>query len=585
MRRLLPLAFLLTFGGTAAATDNPTAAALFAPGVISGAGDEGPAAFLPDGNTVYFSRGSSDHEHYAILVSQRTGQGWSEPRTAPFSGRWRDADPAMSPDGSFLVFASNRPADGKGAVLDTVMGGKSYPGRGMNLWRVARQGQGWGAPERLPDTVNTCHSVFAPDVGPDGTLYYIGCGADGQLRLLRSVHKDGRYQAAEPVAFGADDLTVRDPAIAHDGSFMVASIKSAKTQPYRLAIAFATPQGWSTPQDLGDAVNGGTHAMGAQLGADGRTLYFVSDRRVPGEQADWNKDGDNLWQVSLAPWLDAHARDGAPVAGPWDRAQDASPAFGPGDRSVVFTRQVDKTYRLFFSSRDGGRWSVPQPLPFSTQWQDIEPAMAPDGASLVFISNRPEHDGGAALDGVFDGQRFPGRGGNLWQVARGKDGWGTPQRIAALLNTNSSVFAPALAADGTLYFMRTDPDANGKGAFRLFRSRNVHGQYQAPQPLPFSDGVTGDFDPAVAPDQSFIVFSSKRAPAGPAGSELFIAFARGEGWSTPQPLGLTGIEARLSSDHATLYFNAPDRRVHAFDLRGWLAGHSAVADVARARNP
>ena len=575
MRRLLPFALLLALSGAASAANDRPAPSLFAPGVISSAGDEGPAAFMPDGKTVYFSRGLDDR--YAILVSHREGNGWSVPETAPFSGRWRDADAAMAPDGSFLVFASNRSADGKGAPLDTVREGKRYPGKGMNLWRVARRGDGWAEPERLPDAVNTCTSVFAPSVGADGTLYYIGCGADGKLALLRSVWRDGRYQAAEPVALGAADMTIRDPAIARDGSFIVASIKRSKMQSYRLAIAFATPEGWGVPQDLGDVINAGSHAMGAQLGADGRTLYYLSDRRVPGETADWNKDGDNLWQVSLQPWLDVHARDGAPVAGPWERSGDASPAFDPDGRSVVFSRGSSPAVRLYQSNRNGDGWSPAQALPFSTQWQDIEPAMAPDGSSLVFISNRPEQKGGAALDGFFNGQRFPGRGGNLWQVTRTKDGWGEPRRLPSLLNTNSSVFAPALAADGTLYFMRTDPDADGKGAFRLFRSRFVGGRYQAPQALPFSDGVTGDFDPAVSPDQSYLVFSSQRAPATAAGSELFIAFARGDGWSAPQPLGVAGIEARLSPDRSTLYYNAPDRRVHAFALAAWLARHAPVA--------
>lgn len=583
MRRLLPFALLLALAGPAlAANSNPTPT-VFAPGVISSAGDEGSAAFMPDGSAVYFSR--SVGEHYAIMVSRREGAGWSTPQAAPFSGHWLDTDVAMSPDGSFLVFGSNRPADGKGAPLDAVIDGKPYPGQGMNLWRVARRGNGWGEPERLPDTVNRCDREFAPSIGADGTLYYIGCAADGTTRLLRSTLSGGHYQAAEVVALGTDDMTIRDPAIARDGSFIVVSIKRSKMQGYRLAIAFATPQGWGTPQDLGDTVNSGSHAMGAQLGPDGRTLYYSSDRRIPGETADWNKQGDNLWQVSLAPWLDVHVRDGAPVAGPWDRSGDASPAFAPDGRTVVFTRGVDKVFRLYAATRTGDRWSAPQPLPFSTQWQDIEPAMAPDGSSLVFISNRPEQAGGTALDGFFNGQRFPARGGNLWQVTRTKNGWSAPRRLPSLLNTNSSVFAPALAADGTLYFMRTDPDAEGKGAFRLFRSRLVSGQYQAPQPLPFSDGVTGDFDPAVAPDQSFLVFSSQRAPATAAGSELFIVFPRGGDWSAPQPLGVAGIEPRLSPDRATLYYNAPDRRVHAFALRDWLTAHAAVADAGHAATP
>lgn len=192
MRRLLSAAVLLALSGAAAAANDRPAPALFAPGVVSSAGDEGPAAFAPDGSAVYFSRSVDDR--YAILVSRREGKGWSTPITAPFSGHWRDADPAMAPDGSFLVFASNRPADGKGAPLDAVRDGQRYPGKGMNLWRVARRGSGWGEPERLPDAINRCTSVFAPSVGSDGTLYYIGCGADGKLGLLRAAWRDGRYR-------------------------------------------------------------------------------------------------------------------------------------------------------------------------------------------------------------------------------------------------------------------------------------------------------------------------------------------------------------------------------------------------------
>ena len=125
MRRLLSVALLLALGGTAAANDNPKPT-VFAPGVISSVGDEGSAAFMPDGSAVYFSR--SVGEHYAIMVSHRQGNGWSAPQNAPFSGHWLDTDVAMSPDGSFLVFGSNRPADGKGAPMDGVVEGKRDAG-------------------------------------------------------------------------------------------------------------------------------------------------------------------------------------------------------------------------------------------------------------------------------------------------------------------------------------------------------------------------------------------------------------------------------------------------------------------------
>jgi hypothetical protein len=37
---------------------------------------------------------------------------------------------------------------------------------------------------------------------------------------------------------------------------------------------------------------------------------------------------------------------------------------------------------------------------------------------LVFASNRPATDAGAALDGNYGGAVQPGRGGNLWRVDR-----------------------------------------------------------------------------------------------------------------------------------------------------------------------
>src|SRR5690349_15494261 len=79
----------------ATAQEVPT---LFAPGAVSGPGDEGAAALTPDGSTVYFMRDTGDG--WTLLESRRIAGGWSAPRPAPFSGRWHDLDPAMAPDGS-----------------------------------------------------------------------------------------------------------------------------------------------------------------------------------------------------------------------------------------------------------------------------------------------------------------------------------------------------------------------------------------------------------------------------------------------------------------------------------------------------
>ena len=288
--------------------DSPPAVAIFAPGAIAGTANDGAAAFTPDGATVVFMRDTGSGS--TLMESQREHGRWLAPRAAAFSGHWHDLDPSMAPDGSFLLFVSNRPATPGGPPIDAVHAGKRHAGQGMNLWRVNRQGNHWGAPVRLPDTVNVCSLISSPSIAADGSIYFIGCaGPNGDFKLLQSSYRDGHYATPHVVALGDADATIRDPAIAPDRSFIVVSVKHAAQGPYRLAIAFRTPNGWSAPRDLGDAVNGG-ESMGAQLGPDHRTLYFYSDRRLPASDpntaATWNNGADHIWQVSLAPWLDAH---------------------------------------------------------------------------------------------------------------------------------------------------------------------------------------------------------------------------------------------------------------------------------------
>jgi hypothetical protein len=313
----LPAIFVIfaaagALGGTtgvvrATSPDSPPTATIFAPGAIAGADNDGTAAFTPDGSTVYFMRGSDSS---TLMESRRDGGHWSTPRPAPFSGHWRDLDPAMAPDGSFLLFVSNRPATPGGPPIDAVHAGKRHAGQGMNLWRVNRQGHGWSAPMRLPDTVNSCSLISSPSIAADGSIYFIGCaGPNGDFKLLRSSYSDGHYATAHVVTLGDADATIRDPAIAPDRSFIVVSTKpTGSQQPYRLAIAFHTSNGWSAPHDLGETVNDG-ESMGAQLGPDHRTLYFYSDRRLPSSNpnaaAAWNNGAGHIWQVSLASWLDA----------------------------------------------------------------------------------------------------------------------------------------------------------------------------------------------------------------------------------------------------------------------------------------
>lgn len=92
---------------------------VFAPGIISSAAHDSAPAFTPNGDTVYFSRSNTN---FSIILESRLVHGqWSNPTPAPFSGFWNDMEPAMSPDGKFLVFVSSRPVVPGGQPLGTII--------------------------------------------------------------------------------------------------------------------------------------------------------------------------------------------------------------------------------------------------------------------------------------------------------------------------------------------------------------------------------------------------------------------------------------------------------------------------------
>jgi hypothetical protein len=305
---LLPIHLALALLPAAAAAtpaNGPAAPTVFAPGVISGPQHETAPAFSPDGRTVWFSR--SDGTASTVLVSHREGERWSAPEVAPFSGRWNDMEPAMAPDGSHLVFVSNRPAHEGGAPLDGVFNGRTVPGGGGNLWRVDRTSTGWGAPQRLPDLVNASASTFAPSVARDGSLWFMRPDpTSGRFRLYRAPVGDGRYGTPAPLPFSDGSATDVDPAVAPDESFVVFGSGRAPARGIDLFIARRIDGAWTAPMSLGDTVNSAGSDAEPRLGPDGGTLYFSSERRSPlpaDANADWNNGKYNLWAVDLKRWL------------------------------------------------------------------------------------------------------------------------------------------------------------------------------------------------------------------------------------------------------------------------------------------
>jgi hypothetical protein len=236
----------------------------------------------------------------------------------------------------------------------------------------------------------------------------------------------------------------------------------------------------------------------------------------------------------------------------WDAGSDNAPSFTSDGQTVFFGRWHDGNGTIMVSHLHDGHWSKPETAPFSGQWRDIEPTMAPDGSYLVFSSNRPPAEGGKAIDGFFGGQVQPGKGGNLWRVDRASN-WSKAVRLPDEVNNNTAIYSPSVASSGNLYFNRSDPATKRE---RLCWSQFINGHYTTPEPVSFDDENTRNFTAAVAPDESFIIFSGHRPPSPDHMAVVFVAFAENHKWKTPVPFQpyLLGEQTRFSPDMKILYF-------------------------------
>lgn len=171
-----------------------------------------------------------------------------------------DADPAVTLDGSSLIFASQRPPRS-----DT-----------FSLYKVFLTGARSGSVVPLPNSANQIGDQFYPSVSNDGTLYVTVNTKDGyRLYSVGSVTEQNA-PATPFVLPGAKTAAADfDETVAPDGRFIVfASDRAGGSDLY---VSMHTDGRWCAPERLPAPINA-TDQMATGLSRDVRTLYFASSR-------------------------------------------------------------------------------------------------------------------------------------------------------------------------------------------------------------------------------------------------------------------------------------------------------------------
>ena len=244
------------------------------------------------------------------------------------------------------------------------------------------------------------------------------------------------------------------------------------------------------------------------------------------------------------------------VSGP---ANDGSPTFSPDGKTLFFTRYAAHWSVILESHLLNGQWSEPVVAPFSGQWPDSSPTWSPDGRYIVFVTTRPKV---ALKEMPKAGEPIPGIASNLWRVDKTPTGWSEPVRLPDEVNITDAIFKPSVAANGDVFITVIGPGE----AKSIYVSLSRNGSYQRATLLPISDGSKLDVDPEVAPDESFLVFSSGGRVEGDPHERLFLVKREGDHWGAPRMIryqndvtkygASTDNEPKLGRDGVTLYFSS-----------------------------
>jgi predicted alpha/beta superfamily hydrolase len=210
--------------------------------------------------------------------------------------------------------------------------------------------------------------------------------------------------------------------------------------------------------------------------------------------------------------------------------EHSAPALSPDGNEVFWSlwRRPDKGEPevIMTMRREGGTWSAPATAQFSGDYLDSGPVFSADGQRIYFSSKRPTEASTTSSD--------------IWFVEKQGDGWSEPKCIGfvARFPELKSVGQPSITRDGTLYFISRQKDTP-PGEFLIYRAELINGEYPKPEPLPRSVNAPDAFvnwTPFIAPDESYLLFSSGRRDRS-GGGDLYIARRAPDGtWLQPEML-------------------------------------------------
>lgn len=279
--------------------------------------------------------------------------------------------------------------------------------------------------------------------------------------------------------------------------------------------------------NLGPVVNSPYADYAPTVTADGRTLYFVSNRpgskRLPDGNFShdfWATKKENPLDTIFSPPFNIDTTTELGDLGVNTRFNEGVATIAADGRTLFFTgcNRPDGlgSCDIYVTEIEGDRWGRPRNLGpnVNSPYWDAQPSIAPDKSRLYFVSNRPGPHGAGNLDIWYSDFDFEK---GEWKPAVNFREVNTPGREAS----------PFIAADNQTFFFASDGHQPNFGGLDFYVTRLVDGRWTKPQNLGRPINTSEDELFLTLPAAGNVLyFSSKRRdlPGYQGDYDLFMAF-------------------------------------------------------------
>lgn len=247
-------------------------------------------------------------------------------------------------------------------------------------------------PLELPKSVNRFQSQYFPVLTADReTLIYTG-NQDSDENLYVTSVKNNIW--TEPVSISDKINTTQNEgtaSISADGRTLVFTSCGGRKGfgSCDLFISYKQGDDWTSPQNLGLNINSGEWESQPSLSADGRTLYFVSDRKGSlGKRDIWvsKLDSTNMWAKAI--------NVGSPVNTTED---DLSPFIHANGKTLFFASEGHVGMGgldLYFTENQQDKWKIPENLgyPLNTFEDQVALFITADAKKAYYSLERDQDD-------------------------------------------------------------------------------------------------------------------------------------------------------------------------------------------------